>query len=258
MGETAKHVSLSAETLLHFDTYIRDAETAMELDLPTRAPFLRTDLDPKRADQIRTGAILAQSWMGEGPKHVPDGLIHDWTAAAFAPGVTLQELLAVIQDYDNYKNVYRPEVIDSRLLSRNGNDFQIFLRFLKKKVITVVLDTDHDAHYVELSPTRWTCRSSTTRICDVEHAGKPNETVMPPDHGFGFMWRLNSYWCFEERDGGVWLECRAISLSRDIPTGLAWIIEPIVRKLPRESLIHTLQCTRQALVREKISPEATV
>ncbi len=74
---------------------------------------------------------------------------------------------------------------------------------------------------------------------------------MPTDTGHGFLWRLSSYWKFEERDGGVWLECRAISLTRDIPKGLAWIIEPIIRKLPRESLIRTLKATRQALAPAK-------
>ena len=43
------------------------------------------------------------------------------------------------------------------------------------------------------------------------------------------------------------MECRAISLTRDIPMGLGWIIEPIVRTLPQESLIHTLDATRKAL-----------
>jgi hypothetical protein len=61
------------------------------------------------------------------------------------------------------------------------------------------------------------------------------------------LWRLYSYWRFEERDGGVDVECRALSLSRDIPFGLGWVIEPIVQQLPKESLVHTLECTRQAL-----------
>jgi len=153
----------------------------------------------------------------------------------------------MVQDYDHHKTLYQPEVIDSRLIRRDGNDFHIHLRLLKKKVITVVLDTWHDVHYSQLSRTRWNLRSRTSRIQEVEHAGTPKETVLPPDTGHGFLWRLNSYWKFEERDGGTWLECRAISLTRDIPKGLAWIIDPIVRKLPRESLIHTLDATRKSL-----------
>jgi hypothetical protein len=124
------------------------------------------------------------------------------------------------------------------------------LRLLKKKIMTVVLDTDHEVHYGRVDRIRWFCRSYTTRIAEVENAGKPNEKVLPPDTGYGFLWRLYSYWRFQERDGGVYLECRAISLTRDVPVGLGWIIEPIIQKLPKESLIHTLACTRQALYAE--------
>jgi hypothetical protein len=52
---------------------------------------------------------------------------------------------------------------------------------------------------------------------------------------------------FEERDAGVVVECRAISLTRDVPLGLGWAIEPIIKKLPKKSLINTLEATRQAL-----------
>jgi hypothetical protein len=81
----------------------------------------------------------------------------------------------------------------------------------------------------------------------VEDAGTPKEKILQPDTGYGFLWRLYSYWKFDEKNNGLTVECRAISLTRDIPTGLGWIIEPIVRKLPQESLIHTLEATRKAL-----------
>ena len=132
-------------------------------------------------------------------------------------------------------------------MSRRGDDFKIFLRVLKKKMITVVLDTYHDVHYERVNGTRCTCRSYTTSVSEVDHAGKANETIQPPDIGYGFLWRLYSYWRFEERDGGLYAECRAISLTRDVPAALRLIIEPIVRSLPKEALIHTLEATRRAL-----------
>jgi hypothetical protein len=164
------------------------------------------------------------------------------------PGTTLKSTLRLIQDYDNHVNIYKPEVIASKLISRSGNDFEIYLRLLKKKIVTVVLDTDHSVHYGPIDRSRWVCQSYTTRIAEVENAGRANERVLPPDTGFGFLWRLNSYWRFQEREGGIYAECRAISLTRDVPLGLGWIIEPIIQKLPKESLIHTLECTRQALL----------
>jgi hypothetical protein len=247
MTATAKPVRLAQHTLSAFESYVEKAELAMKPCFHGTASSLWPDLKPELSQRVRKGQICAEFCSGSGPIHVPDGLTHDWIGVAFAPGVTLAQTLALIQDYENHKNIYKPEVIDSRLLRHEGNDFRIFLRLRKKKVITVVLDTYHDVHYARAGDNRWTCRSFTTAVREVEYAGTTKETVLPNDTGYGYMWRLNSYWNFEGHEKGVWLECRAISLSRDIPVGLAWIIEPIIRKLPRESLIKTLQATREAL-----------
>ncbi len=247
MGQAADTVELKPDTLLAYAKHIGEAEAAMEQTLHGEGPFLWSDGCAERFQQVREGLTIAELWSGKRPIKVPDGLIHDWIGATYARGTSVEKTLALIQDYDNHKNIYKPQVIDSKLLSRHVDDFQIYLRLLKKKIITVILDTDHDAHYSSLDSTRWCCRSYTTRICEVEDAGKPAERVRPPDTGYGFLWRLNSYWRFQERDGGVWIECRAISLTRDVPKGLGWIIEPIVKKLPRESLQATLDATRRGL-----------
>ncbi|HKM67930.1 MAG TPA: hypothetical protein VJX70_12255 [Candidatus Acidoferrum sp.] len=247
MPESAKPTALKPPTLEAFAAYIHAAEA--ELDHTLRGSnFLWADADPAKARDVREGHIVAEFWTGKGPAKIPHGLIHDWIGAAFLPATNIKEILSLIQDYDNHKNIYKPEVLDSKLLSRHQNDFQIYLRLLKKKILTVVLDTDHKVHYRSLDPARWDCRSHTTRIAEVTNAGTPQEKVLPPDTGYGFLWRLNSYWRFQERDAGVCVECRAISLSRDIPLGLGWIIEPIIEKLPKESLIHTLTATRQVLL----------
>ena len=247
MAQKATPIRLKRETLQSFAAYIHDAETAAEHTLQGDGPFLWCDRTSRTAEQVREGEVAAQFWSGRGPIKVPNGLVHDWVGAAFLPNAAVGRVLALVQDYDNHKNIYKPEVIASRLMSHDGNDFQIYLRLLKKKVVTVVLDTEHDVHYESVDRKRWTCRSSTTRIAEVENAGTAKEKVLPPDTGYGFLWRLYSYWRFQERDGGVYVECRAISLTRDVPFGLGWAIEPIIQKLPKESLINTLEATRCAL-----------
>ena len=247
MAQTADPVQLRPRTVEAFDTYIKTVELAAEETLLAAGPFLWSDMRSERTQHIQEGRIVADFWAGRGPVRVPDGLIHDWVGAALIPGTTIEETLALIQDYDNHKNIYKPEVLASRLIRHHGDDFQIYLRLLKKKIITVVLDTDHEVRYVSLDRSRWLCRSYTTRIAEVENAESPQERVLLPDTGHGFLWRLYSYWRFEERDGGVCIECRAISLTRDVPFGLGWAIEPIIQKLPRESLIKTLEDTRKAL-----------
>ena len=247
MTQTVSVVQLKPETLEAFLSYTREAEAGMEASFNGSAPFLWSDENADRARRVRKGEILAQLWSGQSPVHVPNGLIHDWIGAASIPGTTIDDTLARVQDYDNHKNIYKPEVMDSRLISHRGNDFTIYLRLLKKKVITVVLDTDHEVHYRQVGDDRWFLRSYTTRIAEVDDAGTAREKMHPPDTGYGFLWRLFSYWKFMGTGNGVVVECRAISLTRDVPLGLGWIIEPIIKNLPRESLVNTLKATREAL-----------
>lgn len=249
MAQTVNVVTLKPRTLQAFEEYIRTAEAAMEPSLNGQSAFLWCDQNSERAQQVKQGAVVAQLWASEGPVKIPNGLIHDWVGAAFIPNVSVEQVLALVQNYDHHKEIYQPDVMESKLINRDGNHFQIFLRLLKKKVITVVLDTDHDVQYSAIEAKRWFCRSYTTRIAEVEEAGTPKERALEPDTGYGFLWRLYSYWKFDEKKGspGVHIECRAISLTRDIPLGLGWIIEPIIRKLPQESLIHTLDNTRSGL-----------
>ena len=98
------------------------------------------------------------------------------------------------------------------------------------------------AVFIPLDAHRWYSRSYSTRIAEVDDGQE-----LPPGEDHGFLWRLDSYWRFEERDGGVYLECEAISLTRSVPLGLGWLINPIIQSLPRDSLVNTLRETREAL-----------
>ncbi len=247
MAQTVKRMELKPETLQAFEDYIRNAEAEMEQPLHGSTPSLWSEANDERSRALLAGIIPAEFRYGHAPVKVAHGLIHDWIGAVRIEGVTIEQTLRMVQDYNNHKNIYKPEVMDSKLLSHRSNNFKIYLRLLKKKIITVVLDTYHDVHYSMLDSTHWLCRSYTTRILEVEKAGSPNETILPPDTGYGFLWRLYSYWSFHQKKDGVTVECRAVSLSRNVPLGLGWMIEPIIQKLPRESLIKTLEDTRQAL-----------
>lgn len=238
---------LKRETLQEFERYSRATETRLEQKRAS-GPFLWTDESPERARRVREGQIAIEPWSGKGDLEVSSGLIHDWIGSVFLPGVTLAQTLAWVQDYGHHKDAYKPEVIESRLLSRTGNEFKVYMRLRKKKVITAVLDTEHEVHYFQLDSTRWYSRSYSTKIAEVEDPGDSDERQLPPGTGHGFLWRLNSYWKFQERDGGVYVECQALSLTRNVPLGLGWLIEPIIRQLPRESLANTLRATRDAVL----------
>jgi len=245
----ASAAELKKTTVEAFEKYIRATESRVAEQTTGQRSFLWADESRQRQEQVRQGQVLAQPWNRRGEVDVPDGLIHDWIAAVFIPGATLDATLALVQDYDNHYKIYRPEVIASKTLARDKNHYKIHLRLLKKKVITVVLNTEYDLDYFPLGSSRWHSRSYSTRVAQVEDAGKPQERELPVGKDGGYVWRLYSYWRFEERDAGVWVECEAITLTRDIPTGLGWLVEPIIRDLPREALVRTMEGMRGALKR---------
>ena len=179
---------------------------------------------------------------------VDDGLIHNWIAGMFVPGVTIENVLAVFKSFDEYPDMY-PEVIDSRLVGREGETYKLYQRLRKKKVLTVVLDTWHDAVYRRLDERYAISWSKSTEIREVRNAGKSDEELLPEGEGGGFVWRIYLYWRLEQTDDGVLAECQSISLSRKVPLLLRWFINPIVRGIPRDSLERSLKATREAVRR---------
>jgi hypothetical protein len=246
MSHSEEPVQLQPGTLAAYAEHVATAQVELFQTLQQDASPLWCERSPERAAFVRSGRAEVGMLAGSDPIHVPDGLLHDWIGAVCIRNANVQNTLALVQSYDQHHEIYAPEVIGSRLIARMGDTFEIYLRLRKKKIMTVVLDTDHHVEYGSLDGTRWYCRSDTTRVAEVHDAGKETEKVGEPDTGYGFLWRLWSHWRFEEKDGSVWVECRAISLTRDVPKGLRWIVEPIVKKLPRESLVSTLEQTRRA------------
>jgi hypothetical protein len=234
---------LSEATTAAFDRYIQQA--GQRLDGPKNFPWASES--PERASRILHGAVVVEPAGGRAQTAVPDGIVHDWIGSVFLPGVPLDRVMALMRDYNHQQDVYKPEVVESRILEQHGDRYRVFMRLLKKMVLTVVLDTEHDVQYVRIDATRWRSSSRSTRIAEVVKPGKSGEHVLAPGTGQGFLWRLNSYWRFEGRDGGTWVECEAISLTRDVPVGLGWLIQPIIQDLPKQSLENTLRETRQAL-----------
>jgi hypothetical protein len=240
---------LREPTVKAFEAYVAAAE-ARGVE-----PFLWIDSRPP-ADreqllrQVRSGGLAIerlQARPGGREIAVPDGMIHHWIGTVFIPKATVASALALLQDYDRHARVYAPNIARSRLISHRGDRFRFSLRFVMTKVITVVVDGEHEARFASAGPGRARSWIASTRLAEVSDAGTSREREGPVGHGGGYLWRLNSYWRFEERDGGVYLECESISLTRDIPFGLGWAVGPFVTSLPRETLEFTLQTTRKAL-----------
>ena len=239
-------VELKPETRAAFAGFTRSLEQFEARRLDGRVPFLWADESPERRAELRDGQILIES-LGDPPMpEVAGGLVHVWTGAMFVPDADANDLLRVLQDYDRHQEWYA-EVVESRTLGRDGDTIRGFLRLQKKQVLTVTLNTEHEATYTQVSDTRWVGTSYSTKISEIEDAGEASETELPVGNDSGFLWRMNAYWRLEEADGGVFAECVSVTLSRGVPTGLGWLINPFIRDMPRESLEAALEATRGAV-----------
>ena len=177
----------------------------------------------------------------------PRGLVHHWVALCFIPGATLNRTLAVLQDYDNHQNIYKPDILRSKVLSAEDGHFKVYLRLHRKTVVTAVFNAEFDVRYVPVDAARVYSRSYSTRIAEVENADRPDEREKPVGNDRGFLWRLYSYWRFAENDGGVYVQLESLALTRGIPPVIAWFVNPLLKSIPRDYLSHLMDSTRVAV-----------
>lgn len=248
---------LEAETAAVFQRYVRLTEQRINAEVARSAGFLWIDtLSPTRRSELQKGLqqggiIIERLKTRDGAAEIdaPNGLIHHWVGVAFAPRVTVKEAVSLMQDYDRHSKYFAPAIAASKALERDGNRFKVALRFHVKKIITVTVDTENDVEFFHPAADRAHSRIRSTRVTEIADAGTAQEKAKAAGDEHGFMWNLNTYWRFLEQDGGTYIQCESVTLSRDVPFALAWVIRPIVTQMPKESLIFTMEKARQALVK---------
>jgi len=191
--------------------------------------------------RVRGGTILVVK--GTRTPKIPGGILHEWIGAMFIPDVTIDAVTQLLTDYDHHAEYY-PEVMESRVLRRECSKILGFLRLKKKKVLTVVLNTEHEMNVYPREGKFQHLVSLSKRIQEVKNPGKPDEHELPVGEDSGFLWRMDAGWVLEQCNDGVMVECSTLSLSRDIPRGLGWMIRPFIESMPRTTLEATLQVTR--------------
>jgi hypothetical protein len=251
---------LKSEAARGFERYAHLTEMRMSAESQPGGAFLWVDSLPeaRRIDvyrRLQSGEVVADRLETPDPTgrtQTPGAMIHHWVGAVLVPGASLKQVLMLLQDYDHHAQFYSPDVVKSKTLDHTGNDFKVYLRLKRKEIVTVVLDTEYDVHYQQLDATRAISRSYSTHIAEVGHSDQSGEHVTNAGEDHGYLWRLNSYWKLLETERGTYVQCEAISLTRDIPTGLHWMIGPFVESIPRESLQFTLRSTRSGVLKENV------
>jgi hypothetical protein len=239
---------LKLETIQAWDEYVRAVEDRNLKHVSQGNSFLAIDALPGEAAKLRQGNIIASPAASNVPVKVPAGLIHDWTGAIFIPNAALRDVLQVVRDYGQYKAVYHPNVVSAKSLEASEWEDRFSMVIMNKSFFAKsALDSDYHSTFTRLDDQRWYSVSETTRVQEVAEYGGPSSYMLPQGHGTGIIWRLVSIARYQERDGGVYVELEAIALSRDIPSGLRWLVEPIVRRVSRSSLAVSLQETADAV-----------
>jgi hypothetical protein len=240
-------MKLDPRTTEAFDKYVQTVEQQLTERWGGRSTFLASDNSPRDKKQLLEGKLVIGPGASPNPTEAPEGLIHDWVGAVFIPDTTLEKVLAVLQNFDAHSGIY-PEILKSHMLKRDGNDLTGYWRVERKQqFVPATYDIEQRAQYQRISDEKWICRDHSTVIREVKDPGGKHESLFPAGEGLGLLWRLNAYWTLQKTGSGVMAECRTISLSRGIPSGMGWMIKPFIQNVPRESLTSTLRNTRKAV-----------
>jgi len=237
----ASGAQLKSETWDAWEQYLHRAQSAMADRAEGR--FLWTDESADRLRAVREGRVVVAQAAG-GPMPVACGLIHRWIGAALLPGARVANVLAVIRDYDRYADFYKPTVIDGRTLSRGAAEDRFTIVAVDKAMfLKQAIEADYLSRFAQIDDGKWHSFAKTTRVQEIQEDGARR---IPEGEGSGYIWGMSTIWRYLERDGGVYIESEAMALSRPIPAGLRFMVDPVVRRVSHATLAASLEQTREA------------
>jgi hypothetical protein len=226
-----------------FNSYIGQLEARLDQQHRAAKGFLA----PEDWSRLRAGELTIEKLTPSDAAGLPGALLHHWRGTAFAPGATAADFERLMRNFDAYPKYFAPQVVRESILSQHGDRYQTTMRVRQKHVITVVMDTTYDVVFARLDAQHGYSLSRSSQVREIEKPGTPDERALGPGEDHGFVWRLNTYWSYEERDGGLYMQMESVTLTRSIPVGLGWVVKPFVESVPRESLEFTLRSTCNAL-----------
>lgn len=255
LSSRAFGTELKPATARAFQRYVELTEARMQAEISDPDRFLQCDSLPDSEkvaalSRLEKGDVIIQPMMTKengAQIEIPGGLVHHWMAIGFIPGATADQALKLAQDYRLYPELYKPDVQDTKILSREGQHFRVYYRFYRHTIVSVVYSMQFDVNYVTPDASKNYSLARALRIAEVKNPGKTDELEYPVGNDHGYMWRLNLYTRCLERDGGVYIQVEFLALSRTVPAIFVWIVNPYMHSIPREYLTHYLETTRKAL-----------
>lgn len=245
---------LTGKTVEAWNTYIASTEKRIDAELKRTPVVLRSDIAFLKTGKIQVKRLETPDERGKEIE-IPDGSVHHWFGAVFVPGVRMEQLLPWVQNYAQYTEYFKDVERSGGTRGSQPNTFDIFLRLTRSKLgVTAHFNTKHRVVYQPRSSGFASSISRSTEIRQIRDAGSPQEKEYPEGDDSGYVWRLNSYWRFFERDGGVIVECETIGLSRPLGWGLGFLniltlgkVKSIAESIAREALEQTLTDMRNGV-----------
>ncbi len=235
-----------------YNSYVRAVESRLAIQHRSRTDFLVVSAaSPQSRRQLRHGGLIIEQLTPADGLALPDALLHRWRGTAFVPGATAADFTRLMQNYAAYPSVFAPQVTRADVIFHHDNQFRIRMRVRQHHVITVVLDATYDVTFGQLDPLHTYSISRSTQVAEIDSPGTPSEHALTPSQEHGFLWRQNTYWTCEQRDGGLYIQVESISLTRAIPYGLGWAVGPFAESVPRDSLEFTLRAVSRALEQQR-------
>ena len=231
------------EAVAAFQQYTATVEARLFRQHESPTTFLVAD--PREEVRLHRGELIVEQLSPSAQS--AGALLHHWRGTAFAPEATAEQFEQMLRDFRAYPHVFAPQVVAAGAQPVGREGVQAVMRVRQKHVITVVMDTSYAVTFGRLDPQDGYSASRSTRIYEIDAPGTDRERALTPAEEHGFLWRLNTYWTYQQRDGGLYVQIESVSLSRSIPTGLGWLLRPYVTSVPRESLEFTLRSAVDAL-----------
>lgn len=236
--------------ILAFNAYTSAVELRLAQQHRSQNSFLIPIAPASQSEpRLRRGELIIEQLTPSDGAVLPGALLHHWRGTAFVPGAKVTDFERLMRDFNAYPQHFSPQVLQAKVLTQHGDRLQATMRVRQQHVIPVVMDTTYDIKSGWLDMRHGYSISRSTRISEIDSPGTSTERALDSNEEHGFLWRQNTYWSYEERDGGLYMQIESVSLSRSIPHGLGWAVRPLVESIPRESLEFTLRSTRNALRR---------
>lgn len=246
----AAAATLQQRTIEAWTTYVAATEARIERELASPDRFLAADgttrpdeLQRRLGDGRITLARISTTRPDGTPIEIPDATLQHWRAMVLLPGVALGPLLDVLQHPPEHEP-FQEDMLALKVLRRQPDTVDLFIRLSRSRIVTVTYDTEHHVEYRRYGATRASSRSVATRIVEIETDGTPGRRAVPAAEDHGYLWRLNSYWRYQQVASGVVVEMESLTISRSVPSVVRFIVEPMVDRIARESIERTLASFR--------------